>query len=343
MGKETEMPRGERMVSIFCHLVRNKSRSFSVQHIFDMLNQDESVSLRNVQRDLKALAEVNGLPVESKMVNGLKHYSIAPDMRNKFSLPLHRNGLLAFFMLKRLQPFFAPKAKTIDELKEAVLDRVAETDYDLFEDLDEKLEESTFLLGEQSAFTLNDEMFDTLLTSLTTHRKVKILYSAAKYNEPKEKIVCPAKLILYKSELYFVCMSEADAKWDFYVKLCRILKASLTNDTFVPDKKRIERIEKRLASSFGIFDNAEPKLHKVVIRFPADNYYRQIFAERKYHNTQKLSTDKKGNVILTMNVPVGFDLVKWVLGWPEAEVVEPKELREKMREMGEEIFGKYGK
>lgn len=343
MGKETETPRGERLVSIFGHLVRNKSRKYSVQEILDLLNQDETVSLRNVQRDLKALTEIHGIPVQCEVVNGKKQYSIEPDMRTKFSLPLHKNGLLAFFMLKRLQPFFASAAKTINELTEAVLDRVAEADYDLFEDMDEKLEETTFLLGEQSALTLDGGMFDALLTSLTKHRKLKILYSGASYDEPKEKTVCPAKLILFKSELYFVCMSEADPKWDFYVKLCRILKAELTNESFAPDKKRIERIEKRLVSSFGIHDNPEPRVRKIVIRFPADNYYERIFFERKYHFSQKLSKEKSGKLVLTLRVPVGFDLVNWVLAWPEAEVMEPEELRGELRKVGRGLVTQYGR
>ncbi|HMD69654.1 MAG TPA: WYL domain-containing protein [Chitinivibrionales bacterium] len=343
MGKETETPRGERLVTIFGHLVRNKSRKYSVQEILDVLNEDESVSLRNVQRDLKALTEIHGIPVQCEVVNGKKQYSIEPDMRSKFSLPLHKNGLLAYFLLKRLQPFFAPTAKTINELTEAVLDRVAEADYDLFEDLDEKLEETTFLLGEQSTLTLDGGMFDALLTSLTKHRKLKILYSGASYDKPKEKTVCPAKLVLFKGELYFVCTSEADPKWDFFVKLCRILKAELTEESFAPDKKRIERIEKRLVSSFGIHDDPEPKARKIVIRFPADNYYARIFSERKYHHSQKLSKDKSGRLILTLNVPVGFDLVNWVLAWPEAEAVGPEELREELRNVGRELGRKYGK
>jgi predicted DNA-binding transcriptional regulator YafY len=343
MGKQTETPRGERLVKIFAHLVRNKSRNFCVQEILDFLGEDETVSLRNVQRDLKALTEIPGIPVECTIVNGQKRYRLEPDMRSKLSLPLRRNGLLAFFMLKRLQPLFAPAAKTISELTEAVLDRATEADYDLFEDLDEKLEESTFLLGEQSALALDGALYDALLTSLLKRKKLKILYAGATYDKPQEKIVCPAKLVLFKGELYFVCMSEADPEWDFFVKVRRILKAELAKETFAPDKRRIERNEKRLVTSFGIHDEPEPKAQKIVIRFPASNYYERIFSERKYHCSQKLSKEKSGRLVLTLSAPVGFDLVNWVLAWPEAEVAGPDELRKELKNVGSELVKKYGK
>jgi predicted DNA-binding transcriptional regulator YafY len=51
-------------------------------------------------------------------------------------------------------------------------------------------------------------LFNDLLTSLVKHRRLKILYHAAGKEKPTKKIVCPAKLILFKGELYFVCMSE---------------------------------------------------------------------------------------------------------------------------------------
>jgi predicted DNA-binding transcriptional regulator YafY len=273
MAKKTDIPKGERMVRIYAHLVRNKSRKYSIQDLLAYLGRTDNVTLRNVQRDMKELSEVEGSCVSVEILNGKKHYFIEPDMRRKFSLPIQRNGLLAFFLLKRLQPFFGSKAANFEELTEAVLDRTSETDYDLFEDLDENLEETTFLLGEQSPLALDSAMFNDLLTSLVKQRKLKILYAGAAYGQPKEKTVCPVKLLLFKGELYFVCMSESDAKWDFYVKLCRILKAELTDAVFVPDKKRIERIEKRLVSSFGIYDGAEPAPKKIVIRFPSDKYY----------------------------------------------------------------------
>jgi predicted DNA-binding transcriptional regulator YafY len=343
MAGTTDVPKGERMVRMYALLVRNKSKKFTVADIVSYLGQTDSVSLRNVQRDLKDLAEVRGTSVICETIEGRKFYYIEPDMRGKLSLPIQKNGLLAFFLLKRLQPFFAPKAKTLEELSEAVIDHVSESDYDLFEDLDEKLEESSYLFDGQSPLAIDGSLWNDTLTSLVKRRKLKILYQAADKEKPSEKIICPAKLILFKGELYFICMSEYKEDWDFYVKLCRIEKAELLKETFIPDPKRIKRIEKRLTESFGIMDKNEPSPKKVVVRFPAGPYYRRIFAEKQFHSSQKVTVDKKGNTLVTMHVPIGLDLINWVLEWPESVVLEPKELIKEMLVVAKTLMGKYGK
>jgi predicted DNA-binding transcriptional regulator YafY len=343
MGKETEIPRGERLVKIFSHLVRNKTRKYSVLDIMTFLSQEEKVTLRNVQRDLKALTDIRGIPVRCETIGGKKQYSLEPDMRPKLSLPIQKNGLLAFFLLKRLQTFFAPSAKSMEDITEALLDRATETDYDeIFEDLDQKLEESTFLLGEKSTLSLEGEQFNNILTSLVKRKKLKILYHSGKCEEPYEKIISPAKLLLYCGELYFVCMSEFYDK-DFFIKISRIVKAEILNKSFDPDPKRIKRIEDRLIRSFGMFDGVEPKVCKVVVRFPENPYYKLIFSEKKFHPSQKMSGNKKNGLLVTLNVPIGMDLINWVLSWPEAVVVEPKELIEEMKIVASTLIKKYGK
>jgi len=52
---------------------------------------------------------------------------------------------------------------------------------------------------------------------------------------------------------------------------------------------------------------------------------------------------KSGRLVLTLSAPVGFDLVNWVLAWPEAEVAGPDELRKELKNVGSELVKKYGK
>lgn len=342
MPSITETPRGERMTSILMLLLRNQRRKFSVVDILNHLNESEPVILRNVQRDCKALAERYNDVIAVERQNGKLVYSVHSDMRGKVSLPIKRNGLLAFFLLKRLQPFFAKSARTLKDLSEVITDRTKESDYELFDDLDGQLESSTFLFGEQSSLAIDGNLFNDLLTSLLHKRKLKILYEKGDSVKPVSKTICPAKLILFKGELYFVCISEYQEDWDFFIKLCRISSAEICDETFTVDPKRIERIEKRLINSFGIYDETVPKPQKIIVQFPASPYYQRIFTEKSFHQSQKISTDKKGHLIVTMNVPVGLDLINWVLSWPDSVVKGPKELIEEMRVVARTLIKKYG-
>jgi hypothetical protein len=44
-----------------------------------------------------------------------------------------------------------------------------------------------------------------------------------------------------------------------------------------------------------------------------------------------------------MSVPVGLDLINWVLSWPDAIVQEPEELKKEMRVVAKTLMEKYGK
>jgi predicted DNA-binding transcriptional regulator YafY len=56
-----------------------------------------------------------------------------------------------------------------------------------------------------------------------------------------------------------------------------------------------------------------------------------------------MTETKKDGILLTLNVPIGMDLVNWVLSWPEAVVMEPKELIEEMKTVARTLTKKYGK
>ena len=189
--------------------------------------------------------------------------------------------------------------------------------------------------------SLDGAMFNVLLTALADRRKLMILYANPGRPEPSEKIICPVKLILYRGELYFSCLPLAGKKRDFYIRLSRIMKADLIGESFIPDQKDLERIEKRLNSSFGLLDDEDAKPEKIIIRFPRGDYYKKILSERRFHGTQEIKEDKKGNTILTMEAPVGFELLNWVIGWPEGEVVGPEGLKKEMREVGRRLVKQY--
>lgn len=338
--RTTETPKGERMAKILAFLIRNRPRKYSAKDIQSYLNVDEEVSLRNVQRDLKELHNIPNCHIQQIPQKGKMYYQIEPDMRPKLSLPIQRNAILALFLLKKLQPFFAPQAKTFKEMGEAISELSTPKDYDLFEDFDEKLEESTQILGEQSALAIEDNMLNDLMVSLLEKRRLKIRYQRNYEGVPEKTSICPVKLVMHKGELYFLCIAETIEDRNYWMKLCRIVHTELTDRKFNVSPERMAKIEKRLKKSTGILSDEKAKPKKVELRF--HSYFDRIFNEKKFHHTQKMRKDKKGNVILSMEVPVDTDLIQWVLGWSTSvTVIKPKELKDNMKEMGRILLKKY--
>ncbi len=340
--RTTETPKGQRMAKILTFLIRNRPRKYAAKDIQSYLNLDEEVSLRNVQRDLKELYNIPNCHVQQITEKGKVYYQIEEDMRSKLTLPIERNAIMALFLLKKLQPFFAPRAKTFKEMGEAISELSTPKDYDLFEDFDEKLEESTQILGEQSALTIADNMLNDLMVSLMERRRLKIRYQKSFDEKPTSTSICPVKLVMYKGELYFMCIAETVEDRNYWMKLCRIVHTELTDNKFHVSPERMEKIEKRLKKSSGILSDAAAKPKKIELRFPY--YFDRIFSEKRFHSTQKMKKNKNGDVILTMEVPIDTDLIQWILGWSTSVMVaKPKDLKDKMKDMGKFLMKSYGK
>ena len=135
----TDIGKGLRMAKILIYLMRHKNRSLTASEIMVFLQSTDRVSLRNVQRDMKHL--VDNQPHTCVMQvrrSGKVAYCIEPDFAAKFGVPIEKNALLGLFLLKQLQPFFAPDATNLEEMGEAIVEMGSTAGYDLFDDLDRK-------------------------------------------------------------------------------------------------------------------------------------------------------------------------------------------------------------
>jgi predicted DNA-binding transcriptional regulator YafY len=57
-----------------------------------------------------------------------------------------------------------------------------------------------------------------------------------------------------------------------------------------------------------------------------------FIAERQWHATQELVTERDGSVVLTMRVADTLELRRWILGFgASAEVLAPESLRDEIR------------
>jgi predicted DNA-binding transcriptional regulator YafY len=328
----TEIPKTERMAQILIHLIRNRTRQFTAADIQRWLNVEETVTLRNVQRDLKRLAETRGSCVVSIPKGRKIYYTIEPDMRGKLQVPIERNSLLALFMLKQLQPFFAPRAKTMTELAEMLDELSAGTEEELFMDLDQQLAQQTSILGEKSNLLIDNDTLNTLLTALLEKKRLKIVYG---YNN-KQSDICPVKILVSNNELYLVGLYDPAHKKNYYFKLCRINEAHLQEESFTLTPRQTERINKRFTRSFGILDDIDDPVETVELRFPS--WFATVLEEKQFHPSQKIKTAKNGDTICTFKVPVGKELVRWVLGWADiVTVVRPEGLKSRIREVLKEF------
>lgn len=340
MSSITDMPRAERVLRIFTHLIRNRGKRYSTKDIKKTLDKIDQVSIRNVQRDLQLLCDIEETCVTSFYDSGVRFFTIEPDYRNTVSLPLGENSLLAFFIMERLQPFFKEKGQAFDELKEKLISGGKRDLSDLFFDVEDNLESSTHIFEESSRLSLDDKTFSILLESLAYHKEIKIQYMGASYQKPKELIIHPVKLVLFKNDLFFACKPQKEGYTAMIIKLCRINSAQFTGKEFKLSIKTQKSINDQLSRNISIFDDKNLKPQQIEIHFPSN--FRYIMSEKIYHPSQEMEILEDETVSIKLNVSPDDFMVQWILQWGDkATVIKPKSLIKKLRETGENLIKKY--
>jgi len=333
---ETEKPKVERIILILLHLIRNRHRRFTAADIHAWLNRDESVSLRNVQRDLKKLAETRGTCVTTATSGRKFFYFIEPDMRGNLEVPIGKNSLLALFLLKRLQQFFAPGAKTLTELTDALQDLGNKIGDTLFEDLDQKLEDDVHIIGQHSLLAMDNDLLDILISSVINWKIVDIVYRRID-DRIVEYRICPVKFFMASNDLYIAGIFPESASKVYYFKLCRLTKVTAADKIFKLTRKQLNKVNNILHSSFGILDKENPAVTKVTLQFPG--WFGTILNEKRFHASQVVKIKKDGNALCTFTVPMGEELVRWILSWADiVKIVSPVSLKKKVNEAAKEFL-----
>ncbi|MBI4736070.1 MAG: transcriptional regulator [candidate division NC10 bacterium] len=105
----------------------------------------------------------------------------------------------------------------------------------------------------------------------------------------------------------------------------RFRQVRITGDSFQsPPEFNLDRY---LEGSFGLF-RGEPV--RVALRF--SRQVARYVAERQWHPSQSLAPLLTGELEMTLRVPLGAELRRWILGYgKDVEVLEPKALREDIR------------
>ena len=208
-----------------------------------------------------------------------------------------------------------------------------------------KLAEHVRATVDAYAGTPSDERFTRVFRTLTeawaNRRVVEIDYGPGVYD--RDKPPRHARVRPYAIEpsaltraLYLVGFDEERAALRTF-KVERILSASVTPETFgAPPSEQVAR--DRLRAWDVIAD--EPPV-RVVVRFAAAVAAR--VAETRWHPSQELEREADGTLLWTATVSGSREIRSWLLGWgPDAEVLEPRVLRDEVAALLAEAAARYG-
>lgn len=181
--------------------------------------------------------------------------------------------------------------------------------------------------------------FQTVLqeaqTAMRDKRLCRVVYRSRSRGGRENHLVAPLRIISYREALYLRCRiyERPDRASEEFRTLAvhRINALTLLKDTF----QDVYQDDKEPA--FG-FPYHEPIQVRVAFRGGAAAYV----AERTWSPDQKLRKRRDGTLELTFTSTSRLEVISWVLGFgPEAELLEPKDVRNELAENAKAIASRY--
>jgi predicted DNA-binding transcriptional regulator YafY len=181
------------------------------------------------------------------------------------------------------------------------------------------------------------EELDDLFQAVADLRPLAVRYKSAGKSREERITIHPYAMVLHRDSIYCVGLHVQRAEVrTFVLDRMRDSQVSFTEHFELPDEFKVDEY---FQGELGVFKSDTE--HKVVVDFDAQaaEYVRM----RRVHPSQKLHNLTGGGVRLTMTVGSLTPVTSWVLEWgARATVIEPAELRERVRTELREALGKYG-
>ncbi|MCP4161731.1 MAG: transcriptional regulator [Deltaproteobacteria bacterium] len=288
---------------------------------------------RTVYRDIEALQNA-GFPLYNEKVDGRNIWFVL-DNDQKIETPFNITELMALYfgrdLLKALDGTFL--SDSLKSLVEKIKTKIPEESLEYLD----KIEKTFQVSAKQTKFnqSLADVMKDVNDAAMAK-KYIEIDYYTISRDEITKRMVAPYTIWFFNGTFYLIayCTLRKNVRT---FSIDRIKSLKVTSDNFTVPKDF--NVEEYMKPSFGVFQG---ETTKVKIRFSKD--IANIVAEKKWHESQSITWENDGSMVLEIQV-AGIDEIKiWILQWGQnAVVLEPQELRDKLKKEALEMFENYRK
>lgn len=286
--------------------------------------REMGVTERTIRRDLEVFREV-GFPIEETTgAHGRKTWRMksgAEEPATSFTF----DEAIALYLGRR---FMEPLAGTLfweasHRAFRKIRASLGKTALDYLERTARVIHPTT--VG-SSDYSKKAELIDRIMMGIEERKAVFITYQSLQATEPVTYDIYPYGFAHHRGSLYLIGHSP-DRNENRHWKVDRIEEAEITKIPFhLPAGFDVQE---HLRASFGIYLGRGDV--RVEVRFsPTVARYVQ---ESTWHETQKLTVQKDGSLLVRFRLSDTEEIKRWVLSFgEEAEVVEPRSLRQEITE-----------
>jgi proteasome accessory factor B len=289
----------------------------------------ETVTTRTIQRDIEKMRD-RGAPIEYDPQRHGYYYS---DM--SWQLPgidLTEGDLMALMVGDRAlegyrnSPYYDELRSVFERLTTLLPDKVTVSSEDLIAHISVISDPVT---------RIDEDVWSVVREGLYKQQSIAIHYKSPGHTETAARIVDPLHLVGHRGEWYLLCWSHHHEEVRIYA-LFRVKQARVRTETF--NRPEGFSVEKYIDPSFGVFVNEEAA--DIAVRF--DGEAASKIPERRWHADQEVERLPDGGIIVRFRTNQQSQVLFWVSQWgPNAEILEPPELRDRTREWFTGAAGRY--
>ena len=272
------------------------------------------VSSKTIQRDIKFMKEVWGVPVHyNSILGGYEYYegvidfpSIKLNEEEIFAFLVARNSIEKYRGTSVKDPLFRLYNKFVNQIGPLVSDRM------------KKVQE--YVSFRTAGWSVMDyKTLEKISEACRDRKEISFVYNYPWKGKQKKKDIKPIHLVNHDNAWYVFTQSDQNEIFPAF-SLARMSSIKLHISTFAEVKFSIQEYMKE---SFGISRGIES--YKIRVNF--DAFAAPFIKERKWNESQKIKNYKDGSIDFSISVNSLVEIKGWILNWGKhAKVTGPKEL-----------------
>ncbi|MCB6089467.1 WYL domain-containing protein [Flavobacterium psychrophilum] len=183
---------------------------------------------------------------------------------------------------------------------------------------------SQFISFGNNSMNKGIENIEIILNAILEKKKLKIHYQKFSDYEIKEHILEPIFIREFQNRWYVV--SQTDEKEKFFAfAFDRIQKLEVLKKTFTTKNNNINFYKNTIGISYT------KNIERIVLKF--DNWQANYIKTLPLHSTQEIIREDENGLVISINVNINFELEQLIKSYGSSiEVIEPKELRENIKQ-----------
>jgi predicted DNA-binding transcriptional regulator YafY len=273
---------------------------------------------RTIYRDLTAL-EAAGFPLYSERIDRNSYWRLIEGFSGKLPLPFTATELMALHMSRDVLSVFDGTA--FQESIESLFDKVrTHLTPEMIRYLDRISQRVALGFGSVKDSAQVRDIVSRAGEATGRRKCVEIVYRAASTGADTTRKVDPYQVWVMNGGFYLIGLCHLrNAVRTFALE--RVQRIEMLDEPFhFPESFSLEAY---MQTAFRVMQG-DPEI--VTVRFAPGAA--RVARERIWHPSQDVREQEDGSVLITLEVPINYEVISWVLGFgAAAEVLEPQSLR----------------